>query len=68
MRRKRVEEPWLSLILSVGLIVVGLVMISTATDRSAVLLSSALSASGLGLLVYYFIRRRIWETSLTTFP
>lgn len=68
MRRNRVEEPWLSLIFGVGLIVVGLVTVPTAADRSAILVSLGISLSGLCLLLYYFVRRRIWEKSLLTLP
>ncbi|MBY8967199.1 hypothetical protein KHP57_15955 [Algiphilus sp. NNCM1] len=68
MRRNRVEEPWLSLIFGVGLIVVGLITVPTAADRSAILVSLGISLSGLCLLLYYFVRRRIWEKSLLTLP
>jgi uncharacterized membrane protein YiaA len=68
VRRNRVEEPWLSLIFGVGLIVVGLITVPTAADRSAILVSLGISLSGLCLLLYYFVRRRIWEKSLLTLP
>lgn len=68
MRRNRVEEPWFSLIFGIALIVVGLVTIPTAADRTALLVSLATSGSGLCLLLYYFVRRRMWEKSLLTLP
>lgn len=66
--RHRVSEPWLSLILGICLMLLGLITIPTATDRGAIIMSLATSVSGLALLLYYFVRRRMWEKSLLSLP